>query len=225
VILSIDLSYRLGLACLELEDGLRLVRHDDRPRRHMAFIQKALVELEAESGRPWVGLSRVAVTVGPGSFTGLRVALAAAKGLVFGREIPLLPLASLALPARASGQDAPRAVLRRARGSEFWAAFFPAGRKDADWEGLLGREELGPWLDSLSAETPELRRIGDAPAADADLSGELGLEAEPKLARQLEALADLAREAGEGLRGKDLDALLPCYGAEPSITLPGGPNA
>ena len=207
-----DLSHKLGLLSLELPDGRRLVRSSDRPRDHLAFLQRALGELREESGRSWSELTRVAVTIGPGSFTGLRVGLATAKGLVFGRETPILPLPSLALPALAG--EGPALVCRRAQAGLYWTAYFEDGDPRPQGEAQRSEEDLAAWMKEAAAGT---RLVGEALEGD----WPLGFDPEPDAAAQLEALARLAR-AEEGLvAGADRDRLLPRYLAAPTIRMPG----
>lgn len=63
----------------------------------------ALVE-ELREGRPLAEIGRVAVTVGPGAFTGLRIALSFAKSFAFARNLPLVGLPSYDVVER---DDAP----------------------------------------------------------------------------------------------------------------------
>ncbi len=202
MILAIDVSAQLGLLSLELPDGECLARFSDRPREHLEFLGRALAELRDEAGRDWSELERVAVTLGPGSFTGLRVGLATAKGLVFGREIPLAPLPSLSVPRVAADPELAGAlvVTRRARGQEYWLGAFAAG----DWPPSSERLVAAPDLDG--AKVP-----GDLP----------GAPPEPGPAEQLIALARLARESDVLVSGPELDRLLPRYLLAPSVTPPG----
>ncbi len=218
MILSIDVSHRLGLINLELPDGRNLSRHSGRPREHMEFIQTALAELQSESGLSWNSLSRMAVTLGPGSFTGLRVGLSAAKGLIFSTDIPLLPLSSLAVPAEAANEAMPRAIFRRARAMELWTAFFPPGEHAPRDLGLRTRAEALLWRDTLAQDWPELTCFGE----DAGEGPALDLLPEPSPAEQLAALGRLAKRGGREYRGEEIDTVLPDYMAEASITLPGG---
>jgi tRNA threonylcarbamoyladenosine biosynthesis protein TsaB len=77
-----------------LADGSHLlgVKSSDQPRDHAAFLQPAIQQLLHETKINPSQLSAVAVTSGPGSYTGLRVGMASAKGLCFGLNIPLLTI-------------------------------------------------------------------------------------------------------------------------------------
>ena len=208
MILAIDVSARYGLLSLELADGRLLTRLGEEPREQLEFLGAALASLRAEAGVQWSALARVAVTIGPGSFTGLRVGLAAAKGLVFGRDVPLAPLPSLALPRLAADPAlaAPLLTSRRARGDEFWLARFAAG----SWQPV--EERLVTLVELAAAVASADRHVGEGP----------GAEPEPGPADQLAALARLAREAAVLPAGLDLDRLLPHYLLAPSVTLPRG---
>ena len=73
-------------------------------------------------------LARVVVGAGPGSFTGLRVAAAAAKGIVHALEIPLMAHSSLmATAAPFAGNAGPIGVLFDARGRDVFAACYDFG--------------------------------------------------------------------------------------------------
>jgi tRNA threonylcarbamoyladenosine biosynthesis protein TsaB len=107
-------------ASLALHDGFRVrVEHTwEAPRRHTteltARLAEAMGQLDLRPGR----LSGVVVSRGPGSFTGLRVGLAVAKGLAIAQRLPLVGVPTLDVVANAQGRDRRRlgVVLQAGRG-------------------------------------------------------------------------------------------------------------
>jgi tRNA threonylcarbamoyladenosine biosynthesis protein TsaB len=71
-------------------------------KEHASFLQPAIKEILAEAGIQAKDLSAVAVTTGPGSYTGLRVGLASAKGICFALDIPLITIGTLDVMAAAA---------------------------------------------------------------------------------------------------------------------------
>src|SRR5690606_28940380 len=79
----------------------------------------------ARNGLSHADVERIAVTAGPGSFTGLRIGLSAARGLGLARRLPVLGIPSLF--ALSLGVEAgPVTVLLDARRGEAYCQFFPA---------------------------------------------------------------------------------------------------
>ena len=84
------------------------------------------IERVAQAAGGWGAVNRIAVGVGPGSFTGLRVGVTAARALALGLEKPLVPVgtlsalaAAIASSARADGGRSALAVLDARRGEVF----------------------------------------------------------------------------------------------------------
>lgn len=78
-------------------------------------------------------LDAIAFGAGPGSFTGLRIACAVAKGLAFAKELPVMPVSSLATIAQAARMQAPVEALPilavlDARMQELYWGYFEAGQ-------------------------------------------------------------------------------------------------
>lgn len=79
------------------------------------------------AGKTPTDLDRIAVLRGPGSFTGLRIGLAAARGLGLGLGIPVLGFDRLALHQAALGGDGDTLVVLDSRRDTLFCQYFPAG--------------------------------------------------------------------------------------------------
>src|SRR6478752_2127971 len=78
------------------KDGLVLhALYSDSQKEHAAFLQAAILQLTGITGLKLTGLDAIAVTAGPGSYTGLRVGMASAKGLCYALNKPLILMSTL----------------------------------------------------------------------------------------------------------------------------------
>jgi tRNA threonylcarbamoyladenosine biosynthesis protein TsaB len=154
-VLAIETS--TSLASVALVEGGRLVlaRAHERPKQSAERLLPMIAEVLAEAGWQKADLERLGVSVGPGSFTGLRVGIACAQGLALGLGIPLLGVTSLRALARAVPASVPgvRCPLLDARRREVFAGGY------ADTAGCP--EVLAPLAvlasaarESLSAQLP-----------------------------------------------------------------------
>jgi tRNA threonylcarbamoyladenosine biosynthesis protein TsaB len=101
------------------------------PKDHAGFLQPALHSLLQQAHIGFGQLAAVAVTDGPGSYTGLRVGMASAKGLCYALRIPLITLGTLRLMAASAleqlsgpAEDTLLGPLIDARRMEVFAALF-----------------------------------------------------------------------------------------------------
>ena len=103
MLLALDTSGERG--SLALFDGERLVGETwlDAGERHAASLLVCLDRLLAEHATSLARIDRIALSIGPGSFTGLRIGLASALGLAFGTERLLVPVPTLAALATQAG--------------------------------------------------------------------------------------------------------------------------
>jgi tRNA threonylcarbamoyladenosine biosynthesis protein TsaB len=119
-------------------------------RGHQERLASLVRELMAKAGMGFGDLDRVAVTVGPGSFTGLRVGVAFAKGLASALDIPCVGVGTLeALAGETPGVAA--AAIDARRGQIYLQVF------------ENGRALMAP--DALPVETAAARLAELAPAA------------------------------------------------------------
>lgn len=72
---------------------------------HASFLQVAIQTLVAETAIPLNSIDAIAVTMGPGSYTGLRVGLSSAKGIAYALNKPIIGLSTLALLANAASKQ------------------------------------------------------------------------------------------------------------------------
>lgn len=111
-----------------------------RPR-HAAALMGAVEACVTEAGG-WERIERIAVGIGPGTFTGLRVGIATARALAQARRLPIVPVGSLAALGRGIGERAPgraRLALLDARRDQAFASMF-----DASGEQLLEPVVIDP---------------------------------------------------------------------------------
>jgi tRNA threonylcarbamoyladenosine biosynthesis protein TsaB len=93
-----------------------------------AALLPAIDRLLERAGVALAALDGFAISVGPGSFTSLRVGIATVKGLAFGTGLPVAPVSTLAALALAAGPtDALVVPMLDARRGEFYAAAYAAG--------------------------------------------------------------------------------------------------
>ena len=137
-ILAIDTAApRLHLALL-LPDGRVDVSVDEIATGHAELIFTRIGELLAGNGVGYPDLTRVVTTTGPGSFTGLRIGLSAARGLALARSIPVIGVPSLlALSLAVPG---PSTVLLDARRGEAYFQSFAGVAEPTSAPMLLAME-------------------------------------------------------------------------------------
>ncbi|MDZ7315634.1 MAG: tRNA (adenosine(37)-N6)-threonylcarbamoyltransferase complex dimerization subunit type 1 TsaB [candidate division KSB1 bacterium] len=206
-LLAIETSAQICAAALFLEGHLAAECRTNLKNAHASVLFHQIETVLHMAKTTASELSAVAVSIGPGSFTGLRIGLAAAKGLALAREIPLIGVPSLeAMVWRLPPVDQTIYVLRKSRADEYYLADyrFIGGKPQSIGKIQLLRgadlaaEFTGPCLIILDADgeavkLPENCRVipNFLPSAEA-----VGLAALPRFA------------AGDFM---DLDASEPFY--------------
>lgn len=211
IVLALDTALNACGAAVLDGDHVLSQGHEPMVRGHQERLALMVQEVMGQSGLGFDALDRIGVTVGPGSFTGLRVGLAFAKGLGLALDRPVVGVTSLAaLAASVDSRGLVAAVIDARRGQLYLQIF------------MEGRAVMAP--DALSADTAaarlaELWRGGPAqivgPGAQM-LAGIIqGAEINPLPAADPAALARLAVAA-------PLTPPRPLYLRAPDAKLPGG---
>jgi tRNA threonylcarbamoyladenosine biosynthesis protein TsaB len=101
-ILHIDTSSRQAHVSLAADGKIVEAAVNDLPQDHASFLHPAIEKIIRNAGITLNNLSAVAVVSGPGSYTGLRVGMATAKGICYALNKPLITLNALDVMAAAA---------------------------------------------------------------------------------------------------------------------------
>jgi tRNA threonylcarbamoyladenosine biosynthesis protein TsaB len=120
-ILAFDTSAAHCAAALLFQDRVFL-RHEPMDKGQAERLMPMLTELLAEAAINWADLTLIGVGTGPGNSTGVRISVAAARGLALGLSIPAIGVTRL--EAVAYGLPRPLAVVEDARRGEVYVQVF-----------------------------------------------------------------------------------------------------
>lgn len=129
LILNIDTATTIGSVCLS-ENGKPLqTLFNDQQKDHAATMVLFVQEIMRKQGITPAQLDAVAVSAGPGSYTGLRVGVATAKGLCYAWNKPLIAVSTLKMMAQglleqSGDQEAYYAPMIDARRMEVYTAVY-----------------------------------------------------------------------------------------------------
>ena len=216
LILAFETSAKAASAAL-LEDGRLLGEsHQNTGLTHSQTLLVMAENLLAQCGKTVAQVTAVAVAAGPGSFTGVRIGVAAAKGFAWGRELPCYGVSTLEAMALSLGAwQGYVCPCMDARRSQVYNALFSV--KHGTLERL--REDRAIALSELAEELKALDGpiflVGDGSTlAYRTLSGEipnLVLPPEHRMHQRADGVALLAaRKIAAGESG-DANALTPNY--------------
>jgi tRNA threonylcarbamoyl adenosine modification protein YeaZ len=154
VLLAIDTSAGTSVAVVDRDAGTLAEHSEADTRRHAEVIGTLIQRALKDAGIAVTDLSGVAVGMGPGPFTGLRVGIAAARAFAFGIGKPVVPVVSH--DGIAFGRTEPTLVVTDARRREvYWSAY--SGTDDAGLPvrvagpGLVRPEDLAAAVGDASA--------------------------------------------------------------------------
>lgn len=195
-VLGLDTStLTSGIAVLVDGKVVAEARHD--ASAHKSDLLVAIDDVCKRAGVAPMELDAIAVGAGPGSFTGLRIGMATAKGIAFAAGKPLWAVSSLA--ALAWGHPGFVVAVLDARKREVYAGCYRDGAL-VDVERVLPPDAVGPWATELAPDqlityvgdmlAPETTTPSGAAVAALALAGsrvDVVTEAAPSYIRKAEA--------------------------------------
>jgi tRNA threonylcarbamoyladenosine biosynthesis protein TsaB len=105
ILLNIDTAVETASVCLSDNDEVTGLSINDNQKDHASWLHIAIRDLIEKPGLSVNDLQAVAISIGPGSYTGLRIGLSAAKGLCYALNIPLITVGTLEMMAYAVSKE------------------------------------------------------------------------------------------------------------------------
>lgn len=157
-LLHIDTTGEAALIGLSFDNKVVAELKNTETHNHAGFVQTAIQSICTDHSFDLKQLDAIVVTLGPGSYTGMRVGLASAKGIAFALDKPLIGLSSLALLAKAGKKQIPQEPLNSyrifsmidARRMEVFGAIYDQDEKALTTEQAIVLDEA--YLNNLSKE-------------------------------------------------------------------------
>jgi tRNA threonylcarbamoyladenosine biosynthesis protein TsaB len=206
--LGLDTALGACSAALVGADGLVARSFELRSMGHAETLAPMVDTLMREAGQPFTALTRLAVTTGPGTFTGQRIGLAFARGLGLALKIPCIGITTLEAMAAATLAERPGypalIVTDARRGETYAQAFTAAGEASTD-PALLSLDDAAQLI------TPDITLAGTAAEGLRHHGGVLATIRQP----------DAAFVAQLALTRPDTGPPRPLYLRAPDAKLPG----
>lgn len=138
IILALDTA--LETCSAAVVDGGRVLaaRSEPMARGHQERLAPLVNEVMREAGIGFDALDRIGVTVGPGSFTGLRVGLAFARGLGLALDAPVIGVGTL--EAMGAGSEGAAVVVIDARREQVYVQAFRDGRPTGEPQAMTAED-------------------------------------------------------------------------------------
>jgi len=178
-VLAIETSAAVGGVALVRDREILRELSFERGMEHGRMLVARLDEAcAAEGWSPARDVDIVAVSQGPGSFTGLRVGIACAKGIAFAGRAKLVGVCSFDVIARNAPEEAENlcVTLDARRGDVFYAVY---QRENGEWVRLRG-PEVGRPDDAASSTARPAWILGDGARAFPEIFGAHGLQTAPE---------------------------------------------
>ena len=140
-LLAIDTATEACSAALYI-DGDVYERYDIAPRRHAELILGMSEAVLAEGQVRLGDLEALAFGRGPGAFTGLRIATGVIQGMAYARDLPVVPVSSLAALAQGAWRTAGHTHIMAAIDARMSEVYWGCYQCDGHSAVLLGEEQV-----------------------------------------------------------------------------------
>ena len=227
MLLAIDTSTaQVGIALI---DGGQLAVESIWNSRvhHTVELAPAVAGLLERAGATMEDVQAIAVALGPGSFTALRVGLAMAKGLALARKVPILGVPTLDILAAGQPEsDLPLAAVLQAGRNRIAVGWYKAVRSTAPGGSAVPDELEGTWTAQGAPQVSTVDALAKSIAKPSIVAGELTEDERQRLARKRvnvilappnrcvrrpSVLAEIAWQRLAAGRVDDLRSLAPIY--------------
>ena len=172
-VLAIDTATNACSAALWVDGDVRASRSEPMVRGHAERLVPMIKEIAEAADRAVKSVDLIAVTIGPGAFTGLRVGLAAARGFALSAGVPCLGLTTLEVIAAGVGPLAGQLVvgIDSKRTDVYVQVFNPDGQPASEPAAILP-ESVSWFVGACGADATKVSVAGDAaPMLEECLSG------------------------------------------------------
>jgi tRNA threonylcarbamoyladenosine biosynthesis protein TsaB len=124
-LLAIECATNACSAALWLDDAPGPHRHAPMRRGHGEALMPMVAEIMGEAGLEFADLQAIAVTTGPGAFTGIRIGLSAARGFALAAGLPVVGVTTLeAIAAAQDGDNHPLLVALDSKREDIYVQLF-----------------------------------------------------------------------------------------------------
>ena len=106
-ILSIETSSNIcGISLISKGECIDIIEEEIN-KKHAEVLPEFYLKLKNSTGFILDDIDAIAISIGPGSFTGLRIGLSFAKGLAFSKDLPIIPISTMMSLAYSLKEDSP----------------------------------------------------------------------------------------------------------------------
>ncbi|MBN2005443.1 MAG: tRNA (adenosine(37)-N6)-threonylcarbamoyltransferase complex dimerization subunit type 1 TsaB [Anaerolineae bacterium] len=198
-------------ASIALHDGqtLRSECTWEAVNRHTTTLAARIAQMLEASDLTCADLTAVAICIGPGSYTGVRIGVALAKGMAVARQLPLIGIPTLDILAAAQPPDDRPLYAIFAAGRQ--RAGFARYRKDEDGWHAETEVTVATWEELFAQIEEPAQLVGEIETANLPANTQLTIPAPALHLRRAGFLADLAWARLRGGQTNDPALLQPLY--------------